>query len=178
VSFPGPESDIHTTLPRTEVWTPEGENHTVWQSQADNPVNNLPGARMNRVRNVLLVSLTLLFSAACASSGVQRSSGSPDKLERAEIDASNATSVYDVINHLRPNWLRPAGMTMTGVQNSGTQQVTVYLDNQPLGAIETLRSMTTASVGSIEFLSATRAATVLPAMPNGIATAVILVKSR
>jgi hypothetical protein len=133
---------------------------------------------MTRVRNFFAVSLTLLMVTACASSGVQRSSGSPDKLSRAELDATTTTSLYDVINQLRPNWLRPPGMTMTGLQNSGSQQVTVYLDNQPLGGIETLRQITTPSVGSVEFLTPTRAATALPAMPNGLATAVILVKSR
>jgi hypothetical protein len=129
------------------------------------------------IRNVV-ISLTFLVTAACASSGAARSSSSPDKLSRAEIESANTTSVYDVINRLRPNWLRPPGMTMTGIQNSGVQQVTVYLDNQPLGGIETLRSITTPSVLSMEFLSPTRAANVVNNMPNGLVTAVIMIKTK
>jgi hypothetical protein len=129
------------------------------------------------VRNAV-VSLTLLVTAACASSGVQKSSGSPDKLSRTEIESANTTSVYEVVNRLRPNWLRPAGMTMTGIQNSGSQQVTVYLDNQPLGGIETLRNLTTPGVLSMEFLTPTRAANVVTNIPNGVVTAVILVRTK
>ena len=126
----------------------------------------------------LFISLALVATAACASSGAQKSSGSPDKLSKAEIEATNSTSVYEVINRLRPNWLRPPGMTMTGIQNSGPQRVTVYLDNQPLGGIETLRTITTPSVMTMEFLSPTRAANVVTNLPNGIATAVILIKTK
>jgi hypothetical protein len=133
---------------------------------------------MHRIVRNIVVSLTLLVTAACASSGVQKSSGSPDKLDRAEIESANTTSVYDVINRLRPSWLRPAGMTMTGLQNSGSQQVTVYLDNQPLGGVETLRNITTPSVISMEFLSPTRAANVINNIPNGVVTAVILIKTK
>jgi hypothetical protein len=133
---------------------------------------------MSRTLGNVVISLTLLVTAACASSGAQRSSGSPDKLDRAEIESANTTSVYEVINRLRPNWLRPPGMTMTGIQNSGVQQVTVYLDNQPIGGIETLRSITTPSVTSMEFLTPTRAANVVTNMPNGRVTAVILIKTK
>ncbi|HUQ47969.1 MAG TPA: hypothetical protein VM053_06970 [Gemmatimonadaceae bacterium] len=133
---------------------------------------------MARSLRTVVISLSLIATAACASSGAQKSSGSPDKLSRAEIEATNSTSVYDVINRLRPNWLRPPGMTMTGIQNSGAQRVTVYLDNQPLGGIETLRTITTLTVASMEFLSPTRAANVVSNLPNGIATAVILIKTR
>jgi hypothetical protein len=133
---------------------------------------------MNAVRSTLALCLILISSAGCASTGAQRSSGSPDRLTRAEIEAANTTSAYELINQLRPNWLRPAGMTMTGLSNSGSQQVTVYLDTQALGGIEMLRSISTPSIASIEFLSPTKAATVVTNMPNGVATAVILIKSR
>jgi hypothetical protein len=133
---------------------------------------------MHRTLRHVVVSLTLVATAACASSGAQKSSGSPDKLTKAEIEATNTTSAYDVVNRLRPNWLRPAGMTMTGLSNSGSQMVTVYVDNQALGGVETLRSITTASVLSMEFLTPTRAANVVSNIPNGVVTAVILIKTQ
>jgi hypothetical protein len=133
---------------------------------------------MGRTLRNLVVSLTLATTAACASAGANKSSSNPDKLSKAEIEATNTTNAYDVINRLRPNWLRPAGMTMTGISNSGTLQVRVYLDNQPLGGVETLRNITTSSVLSMEFLSPTRAANAVPTPPGGVATAVILIKSQ
>jgi hypothetical protein len=69
-------------------------------------------------------------------------------------------------------------MTMTGLQNSGSQQVTVYLDGQPLGGVENLRSITTPSVISMEFLTPTRAANVVSNFPNGVATAVIMIRTK
>jgi hypothetical protein len=130
-------------------------------------------------------SLPLSFAVAillgaCASSGAtQKSSGSPDKLTSVQIMESNATSAFDVVSQLRPNWLRPPGLTMTGMQNAQYAQVMVYLDNQRMGGPEALKSITAASVASMQFLDPTRAASVVRDMGSGqAASSVIMVTSK
>lgn len=127
---------------------------------------------------------TLLFSlilAACATAGTKpASSSSSTVLRRADIEASNSTSVYDVVSRLRPSWLRPAGTTITGMSGGSAagKQVVVYLDGSQFGGIETLRTMTTAGVISIEFLTPTQAATQIRDSGPQVASAVIMIRTR
>lgn len=124
--------------------------------------------------------LATLILGACASSGTSpRSTGSPDKLSRSQIVASNVTSAYDVVSQLRPNWLRPPGLTMTGMQSSQNAQVLVYLDGQPMGGPEALKGIATSSVLSMEFLTPTRAAAVVREMSIAkAASSVIMVTTK
>jgi hypothetical protein len=125
------------------------------------------------------VVLAVMLSA-CASSGTAttRSSGSPDKLSKAQLDESGAPSAYDAVVRLRPKWLSPPGLTMTGLQNSQTAQVVVYLDGIRMGGTDALRQINTSSVVSMEFLSPTRAATVVRDLGSGAAVSVIMVNTR
>jgi hypothetical protein len=78
-----------------------------------------------------------------------------------EIDATSTTNAYDLVNRLRPHWLR---QTATGSIAGGrvTSQVTlVYLDGNRLGGVESLRTLTSSGIRSMEWLPATRAAIVL-----------------
>lgn len=72
-----------------------------------------------------------------------------------------ATTAYDFVIRLRPNWLRP---TAPGSMGGGTmmRQVTlVYLDDTRMGSLEALRQIEPSQIRSIRYLSATRAAIVL-----------------
>lgn len=133
---------------------------------------------MRRQFSPPLAFLALFFVAGCASSGIQRSSGSPDKLTRAQIAETRAPSAYDVLTRLRPNWLNPPGMTMTGMQNSRTPQVLVYVDGIRFGGTETLRTIITSTIASMEFLSPTKAANVVRDLGTGVASAVIMVNTK
>ncbi len=134
---------------------------------------------MRRKTTILFLFAAIALTTSCASAGNQRTSGSPDKLDKAQIEATNTTSAYDVVSRLRPNWLRPAGMSMGGLQNSGQQQPPlVYMDDHRLGEIAVLRNITTASVMSMEYLSPTKAATQLNDMTSGAISAVIMIRTK
>jgi hypothetical protein len=131
--------------------------------------------RSSAIFAITLVSVSL---AACASSsGPRTSSQSRDKLTGAELAQTNATSAYDALTRLRPNWLRPPGMTMTGLQNSGSPQVLVYVDGSNMGGIAALRTIPSASVTSIEFLDPVKAQSVVRDTGTGVASYVIMVRT-
>ena len=120
--------------------------------------------------------ITIVLVAACASSGAGSagSRGSPDLITRAEINSSNASNAYELIDRLRPNWLRP---TATGSISGGarSQIILVYLDRQRLEDLRGLRTITAASIQSAQWIDAARAPTVLPDVPTGpIAGAIVI----
>ena len=130
-------------------------------------------------RSHLLASLTIAFlltAGACATTGTSGSGSSGQKssstrITKAEINAISAGSAYDVVSQLHPDWLRPpksgmagalgASQTGSGTGLSAAAVVMVYLDGVRLGGIDQLRSLTAASVMSIEYADSNRVATVV-----------------
>ena len=120
--------------------------------------------------------IPIVFVVACASSGAGSggSRGSPDLITRAEVNSSNASNAYELIDRLRPNWLRP---TATGSISGGarSQIILVYVDRQRLEDLRGLRTITAASIQSAQWIDATRALTILPDVPTGpIAGAIVI----
>lgn len=128
------------------------------------------------LKQVALFSSFAAF-AACASSGTGSATARslPDRLTRSEISTSNATNAYELINRLRPNWLRPPA---TGSISGGTirsQMVLVYLDGQRLEDLSALRTISASSIQSAQWLDSSRAPTILRDVPAGpIAGAIVL----
>jgi hypothetical protein len=74
-------------------------------------------------------------------------------ITRAEIDDAGPSTAYELVQKLRPIWLRKRGNT------SFTQEtdVVVYLDHVRMGEREALREVSTTEIASLEFLDARRA---------------------
>lgn len=100
---------------------------------------------------VLLAAATLALSACAA--GTSSGSFSADRITRAEIEEAGPSSAYDLIQKLRPMWLRWRGST------SFTQEtdVKVYLDSTPMGERAALREVQTDDIESIQYLDPRRA---------------------
>ena len=98
-------------------------------------------------------AMAILALTACAAGSSGGSGMDPDRISRVEIDEVGPTSAYDLIQKLRPLWLRKRGPT------SFTQEgdVVVYLDGTRLGERESLRTVATANLESLEFIDAGRA---------------------
>lgn len=120
---------------------------------------------------------TVLSLAACASSGAtsnaQRSS---DQVNRAEIAATPVSNAYELIERLRPNWLRSPGMASIG-GGAHSQIVVVYLDGQRLGDLESLRTLSASEIQSMQWLDAARAETVLHEVGSDPIRGAILIKT-
>jgi hypothetical protein len=75
-----------------------------------------------------------------------------------EIVASRASSAFDVIHKLRPNFLTNRGETSLNPQQSAPYP-NVYLDNQEFGPITTLSSIPAAEISMIRLYRAWEATT-------------------
>jgi hypothetical protein len=95
-----------------------------------------------------LMALMACASGAPGAPGAPRSN--PNRIERTQIESEGPSSAYDLVQKLRPNWLRWRGST------SFTQQtdVAVYLDGVHLGGPEELRAITTTNLEFLEYLDA------------------------
>lgn len=115
--------------------------------------------------------------AACASAGTSSGTrASPNHITSAEIESSGASNALDLISRLRPNWLRPPKIVSLG---AGTRQsvIVVYLDGNRLGDTQSLRSLSVSGLRSLEWLDATRAATVLNEIGSEPIGGAIVIKS-
>jgi hypothetical protein len=96
----------------------------------------------------------------CASTGanptMSRESATVLTAEEIQHAHADATTAYDAIARLRPNWLAPKGPT-SGYYNAGTQYPSIYLDGQLLGDINALRNIAGYNVGSLHYYDVTQA---------------------
>ena len=103
--------------------------------------------------------------AACASGGAGASSTSGPQRSRtqitaAEIKATNATTLYEVVERLHPEWLSSRGpKTMGGATGQIDTGVQVYIDTQAAGTVEVLRQFPITSAALLKYYSAADAQT-------------------
>src|SRR3954469_5289630 len=92
----------------------------------------------------------LLFGlvSACSGRHLGPAGGDSQLITEDEVVASPGTTAYEVINHLRPNFLSYRGETSF---DKGTSRPypNVYVDDQPFGTITILRSIPAADVSSV-----------------------------
>jgi hypothetical protein len=95
--------------------------------------------------------LLVLLLTACASqpAGERAERGGRAVLNATEMLATGYTDLYQVIQSLRPEWLRAQGATSF----RGQEQIQVYLDGNQMGGVEALRQIATRSISSVQFLT-------------------------
>lgn len=118
----------------------------------------------------------MIFLGACASGGSKPPSAAPSTtassdaaqaprrgnstlITQAEIEGTHLETIYDVIERLRPNWFRTRGGRSEFTAASASGMLKAYLNSSPLGDINTLRSIQSASVKQVQFLNAADATT-------------------
>ena len=119
----------------------------------------------------------LVVISGCASSGTTRTQSEPDRITATEIASSNATNAYELINRVRPNWLR---RTAPGSLGGGvrSQVVQVYVDGTKYGELTILRSLGISGLKSIQWLDAVRAGTLLPGIGSEPIAGAIVITTR
>ena len=91
----------------------------------------------------------LILGAACSASTNPRPSGrSASLISTEELQASAYANAFEVVQALRPQWLRTRGVTSTGSE----EYVRVYLDDSLLGAPEQLKGINSRSIASMRFV--------------------------
>jgi len=100
----------------------------------------------------------LLASAACASGTQGRSpSRSSNVIGQEEITASSAGNAFDLIQQVRPSWLRGRGST--SLRDPQPVLPVVYLGEINYGTVESLRGFATNGIQELRYIDATTATT-------------------
>lgn len=131
---------------------------------------------MSRVRfsQLWFVPTVLLSVAGCASTSAGPSQGSSRLvLTGDEIAGYRASNLYETVEALRPQWLRPR--SDLSIVNADDRYALVYVNNIRLGRLETLRDIISADVTRVEWIGPGDATT---RFGTGHAGGVILVSTR
>ena len=102
--------------------------------------------------------LCALGLVACATTGEQytRTQYTANYISLDEIKSSAAINAYDLINNLRPHWLRGRGPKSLN-RYIETSLPSIYLDGIHFGNIQSLASISVESIVVIQLLGASEA---------------------
>lgn len=108
-------------------------------------------------RTILLLFITLIL-AACASSGTQgtRERRDRDHITRDEIARVQVGTAYEVVETLRPQYLRSRGM---GSTTAPPEYAVVYIDGVRAGGLDQLRRVSRDSLEEIRYINGSDATT-------------------
>jgi hypothetical protein len=108
------------------------------------------------VRPLAFLVLAVLL-ASCASSGSRSGGRDRDIITAEEIADVQVATAYDIVQTLRPEYLRTRGLRSMGA--SQPQGAVVYVDNVRRGGPESLRTLPRESVLEIRYLNGADATT-------------------
>lgn len=124
---------------------------------------------MKRMTMTALAFAMVLAGCAPAATGGEARTNR-DRITAEEIQASQESNLYEVVESLRPRWLRARGTD--AMRPGGTMQtpegnvdvitpaaVVVYVDGVRRGDIRALRSIPTSGVTALQYLDAREATT-------------------
>ena len=99
--------------------------------------------------------------AACASAGAGTSRPRDyNVITQSEITAQAGDNAYEVITHLRPQYLKTRGRTtLQPPTNPASEYASVFLDNQFYGDLTSLRNISALDIREIHYLPANEAVT-------------------
>lgn len=106
-------------------------------------------------RLVLRLSLLLILAGCGATAGPRR--GNSDILTREEILTSTASTAYELIEQMRPQFLRSRGAL--SVQDPRPVYPIVYVNDMRHGGLEALRAILVQEISEVRFISAADATT-------------------
>ncbi len=114
---------------------------------------------MSRIARVVLLSAVVLVPSALAAQAAPKSSSTlitEEEIERARPNVGNA---FDVVQLLRPRWLRVREMIQLPSASGGADpqmaQIHVYIDDRDKGDVEFLKTIPAENIYSLKFMSMT-----------------------
>ena len=108
-----------------------------------------------RLPEAAALALTLI-TTACAST-TRAGGGSRDIITVDEIERVNVSNAMEIVERLRPEFLRGRGRV--SVAQPDAQYPVVYVNGVRAGQLEALRSITASDVHEIRYISAADATT-------------------
>lgn len=118
---------------------------------------------VQKIRLSLLMAVVLCVAGACASAGSRGGSRVDSRrITEDEIQAlQTASTLYDVVSQLRPQWLTARGRNIGGGPGMDSM-IGVYDGQTYLGGVDVLREFGPRAVYGMRFLDAATASASLP----------------
>jgi hypothetical protein len=109
---------------------------------------------------LVLLPIALAVLAGCATASGEQREGAPRQLQHhlseEQIHAGNYQTAFEVVQSLRPAWLRERARSMTNPEGA---EVAVYLDGVRLGGPAALRQVRAQNIATMEFMGPSDATT-------------------
>ena len=111
-------------------------------------------------------ALLALAAAGCATAGSSGSAGASASQSSAskrggtnliteeEVSSSGVSTAYELIQRLRPAWLRSRGTSSVNGSAGGGDTPVVYMDASQLGDLSSLNSVSIQNIRQIQYLNA------------------------
>ena len=77
------------------------------------------------------------------------------RIDASEFDKLGITNALEAVQTLRPEWLNPRGVHVIG--ESATESIDVYLDNNRLGGVSSMRDVQAKAIRSMHYFDAAAA---------------------
>jgi hypothetical protein len=124
------------------------------------------------VSRTLLLFCCLVLLACSGTAGRGSSLGDPNSLSEEAIRGSDARNAYELVEQLRPRWLRPGPDRSLNLETV----ILVYYDNVRLGSIDALRSLPLAPIRAMHVLDSVQAGA-LPGLGSQHVERVIMIST-
>ncbi len=109
------------------------------------------------MRCALMLALPVLLATACATPGARPQPRQRSLMTAEEILAAHASSLYEAIQQLHPEFLRHRGYS--SITSTATDIPRVFVDNIEMGDVEFLKQINPNDVAEVRRLSAEEATT-------------------
>jgi len=107
------------------------------------------------MRRIAILAAALLTLAACSPKSARVTPQDRNLITADEIAKSNATNAFEAVERLRPAFLRTRGSQ--SLQNQEPPTPMIYVDGMRYGPLQTLASVPTLGIVSIQYLTAIEA---------------------
>ena len=107
------------------------------------------------MRRSVIIAVAALTLAACNPKSGRIAPQDRNLITADEIARSNATNAYEAVERLRPAFLRTRGSQ--SIQNQEPPTPMVYVDGMRYGTLQTLATVPTIGIVSIQYLNAIEA---------------------
>jgi hypothetical protein len=98
----------------------------------------------------LTVAVFLFVSACTAQKAGKPASVRRDVITEEEIEASNASNVYDLVVSLRGEYLKDRGMI--SIKTNTHEKAVVFLNEQEYGVAETMRNIPKGRISEVRYI--------------------------
>jgi len=117
---------------------------------------------MHFSRRVLAAAIVALAACASGGGGSSAKTQNPNVISLEEIEESSGSNAFEVIQRLRPNFLRTRGAVhgTPGAANAMEMvDLVVYLNDNRLGGTDQLRQIATTDIREIRYFNSSEATT-------------------